>query len=232
MRKPSRKVTTLIFDLDGTLVEHIINFPLIKTFLIDLLEILGIPRDLFNPKENTLRLIENAEQYLVTQGSTLAQSKKIREKILEVIEVFEWDAARKTKILPQVEEVLDVLKQNFHLLVLTNVKTDIAKFTLNRFNLLSRFSEIFGRDSVPSMKPNNRGMQHLLSTLGIKPEEAAMIGDSVIDVLPANELGVLSIGIKTGISSGDEFTKVGPRYLLTSISELPEVLERENLKRQ
>jgi HAD superfamily hydrolase (TIGR01549 family) len=227
VRSTASSSHTVVFDLDGTLVEHIIDFTVIKDFLINFLGTLGIPEHIFEPEKNTQVLIASAEEFILRNGSTVEDTHRLRQKILETIEVFEWDAAKKTKVLPQVEPILKNLGKEYQLVVLSNVKTDIANFTLERFGLTSKFFQINGRDSVPNMKPNPSGLKHVLSSLPRASSKAVMVGDSTIDMIPAKELGILAIGVTTGISTRKDLEEAGANYVIPSLNDLPEILRYE-----
>lgn len=76
-------------------------------------------------------------------------------------------------------------------------------------------------------KPSRQFFQMALSDLGIKPEDAAMIGDDILtDVLGAQEMGMQGILVKTGKyrEENAKSTGVKPDMVLESLADLAEHL--------
>ena len=76
-------------------------------------------------------------------------------------------------------------------------------------------------------KPSRQFFQLALSDLGIRPEDAAMIGDDILtDVLGAQEMGMQGILVKTGKyrEENAKSTGVKPDMVLESLADLAEHL--------
>jgi len=76
-------------------------------------------------------------------------------------------------------------------------------------------------------KPSRQFFQLALSDLGIRPEDAAMIGDDILtDVLGAQEMGMQGILVKTGKYQEEiaKSTGVKPDMVLESLADLAEHL--------
>jgi phosphoglycolate phosphatase-like HAD superfamily hydrolase len=55
-----------------------------------------------------------------------------------------------------------------------------------------------------------------------------VVGDSRIDMRCALELGAIAVGLPTGVSSTKDLVNSGANYLVTSIRDLPSLIERIN----
>ena len=102
----------------------------------------------------------------------------------------------------------------------------VANQTLNALKLLkdSGINKYFDNfevsDSIGLEKPDKRIFLHVMNILKVSADECIMIGDRIDnDIIPANDLNIFSIRIKTG-----RFSYQNPR----NVSEKPK-LEIDNL---
>jgi phosphoglycolate phosphatase-like HAD superfamily hydrolase len=52
-----------------------------------------------------------------------------------------------------------------------------------------------------------------------------VVGDSVADMKCAKDLGAVAVGLPTGVSTPKELTDAGANYLITSIMDVPRLVE-------
>ena len=57
---------------------------------------------------------------------------------------------------------------------------------------------VYGGDSFEKKKPDPAGAQIILKELDARPDEAAMVGDSDVDMQTARNAGTLAIGVNYG----------------------------------
>jgi phosphoglycolate phosphatase-like HAD superfamily hydrolase len=67
-----------------------------------------------------------------------------------------------------------------------------------------------------------------LKVLGVNPEETMVVGDGVSDMKCARELNAVAVGLPTGVSSPKELISSGANYFITSITDLPTLIEYIN----
>ncbi|MHA1839712.1 MAG: HAD family hydrolase [Candidatus Ranarchaeia archaeon] len=218
-------ITTLIYDLDGTLVEFKLDIVGMKEVMISALTEQGVPRRYLRIDDPTSTLFKKSWNYLKGSGWPRDRFDILIQSILKDIEPFELEAAKATNLLEGVKEVLDHFRiEKYTQALLTNVPRPIAKLTLDRFNITNYFARIMGRDETLTLKPDPRGLGTLLRRLKVDSGEAVMIGDSVIDVLAAKANNVLSIGISSSANKRQELIESGSDIVLKEISELPSVI--------
>ena len=73
------------------------------------------------------------------------------------------------------------------------------------------------KDGVPT-KPAPEIIYNILGTLGVKTEEAVLIGDSDVDVMTAKNAGLDCIGCEWGFRGREELENAGAKY----IAEVPQ----------
>jgi phosphoglycolate phosphatase len=82
--------------------------------------------------------------------------------------------------------------------VVTSDQTSGAVEQLEWMGLRSYFTVIMGRDQVRNGKPHPEMTEAACRRLGIKPEEAVVIGDSNADMQMAKQAGAaLAVGLMT-----------------------------------
>jgi phosphoglycolate phosphatase-like HAD superfamily hydrolase len=67
-----------------------------------------------------------------------------------------------------------------------------------------------------------------LKALHVKPDEALVVGDGKSDMKCASDLKVIAVGLPTGVSTREDLMKAGANYLITSITDLPTLIESIN----
>ena len=97
--------------------------------------------------------------------------------------------------------MIDTLRQlqlsGMKLGVLSN-KFDAGVRTLARRHFLGLFDAVQGDAPPLPRKPDPTTLLQMLETLGVRPEDAAYVGDSQIDVQVARNAGVRAIGVSWG----------------------------------
>jgi len=117
------------------------------------------------------------------------------------MECYERVLLDTTRPYDGVPEALDALSART-LAVLTNKPGRLSRRLLDGLGLSARFRRVIGGDDVPAQKPDPAGLRLLLDEVGVSPQEAAMVGDSAIDVQTARACGVRAVGVSWGFDPG------------------------------
>ena len=98
---------------------------------------------------------------------------------------------QKTAVFPYTHEVLDYLKPNYRLHLITNGFNDIQSLKLASSNLAHYFEEVITSEHSGHLKPDPRMFRHALERTGATAAESLMIGDNLeCDVLGAYNSGI------------------------------------------
>jgi phosphoglycolate phosphatase len=62
------------------------------------------------------------------------------------------------------------------------------------------FTEIYGGNSFATKKPDPEGARKLLDEHHVRPEEAAIVGDSQVDVETGRNAGLWTVGVNYGFA--------------------------------
>lgn len=224
----ARGVDTLVFDLDGTLVEHNINYGEGRRRVVERIR-KSLP-DLFRrlPKGLSLERMRAYEIISLAESLSWEVANKARSIVYEEYEGVELEAVEKACLRPGVAEAVRELKQRGYKLgiVTNNARRPVDKL-LSRFPILRRADVVVTRDDAKALKPDPGGVLMALSLMGSRPLTSLMAGDSIIDVITARRAGVIPIGVRGGVSSAHELYKAGAYTIVDGVPELTKRLERE-----
>ena len=141
------------------------------------------------------------------------------------------EATRKTEIFPGVTETLRALRDmNLKIALCTISGEKATKHVLGRLGFEEFFDAVVPREAVSAVKPSSIHLKAVLDVLKVEPREAVLVGDSTKDIVCANSLKVLAVGVTTGLSSMDKLVQSGANYLASSATEIPDLILYLNKK--
>jgi putative hydrolase of the HAD superfamily len=135
-------------------------------------------------------------------------------------ELFPKERRARPLVYEQTFPLLNALKGNYKLLLLTNGSPDIQKEKIAGVPILAAyFDEIIISGQFGEGKPAIAIFQHALKLLNIEPTEGLMIGDKLTtDILGSNRIGMRNVWINHhGLVRTDE---IAPTYEISHISQL------------
>ena len=127
----------------------------------------------------------------------------------------------KSAVFPYTHEVLDYLKPNYRIHLITNGFNDIQGIKLASSNLTHYFEEIITSEHSGHLKPDPRMCRHALERTGATAAESLMIGDN----LECDVLGAYNAGIDQVYFNPDKrrhFNQI--THEISCLSELKEIL--------
>ncbi len=215
---------TLVFDLDGTLVD---TAPDLVASTNHVMDHLGLPR----VDEETLRpfvgygarhMIERAvgpaadrmtpaqheallARYLDYYGSHIAVGSRPFEGLLPLLDKFQAAGVK--------------------LAVCTNKMEGMSRLLLDALDMSRYFTAVAGRDTLRSAKPHPDALLGTIKLAGGDKARAIMIGDSGVDVATAKAAGVPVIGVSFGYTE-TPVREFSPDVVIDHFSELEPAIAR------
>jgi phosphoglycolate phosphatase-like HAD superfamily hydrolase len=221
------RIKAVVFDLDGTIVSFNIDYVTVRAEVRSLLIGQGLPASILQVNESIFDMLGKAEIFLRNSGKSERTVKEVRGKALAVAERYELEAARSTVLLPEAVGTLeDMRRMNLKVGLCTVNSKSATSYVLKRFGITECFDAVVPREAVRCVKPSGEHLEATLKALGVRAGEAVLVGDGARDMQCANELKVIAVGLPTGVSSKGELTAYGANYLISSLAELPKLVER------
>lgn len=224
LRLQTKEIGTVIFDLDGTLVD---SAPDIADALDELLQERGLePIGL----DGTRKLIGHGIPNLVKKALALRGQETEPDELASATSLFQqFYATRlpaKAVAYPGVAQCLETLKnEGWRLVVCTNKLEVFSRSILKGLNLDSYFEIVAGPDTFGVAKPNP---EHLLRALPEnRPSDyrVVMVGDSEVDIETAHAAHIPIIAVTYGYSK-TPLAELKPQGLTGNFSEVPKLVKQ------
>ena len=220
-------VRTVVFDLDGTLVDTAPDLINALNFVLDRE---GLPPVPLHSARNMIgagarRLIERGLE-LEGRAASVGDITRLTDDFIAYYAEHIADVSRPFEGL---ERALDDLgTRGFRFAVCTNKLEWLSKLLLDRLGLSARFSAICGADTFGISKPDPAILQQTLARAGGDISSAIMVGDAGPDIGVARRAGVPVIGVGFGYSEVP-IADLNPDRLINHMNELSAAVESLNI---
>lgn len=171
---------TIVFDLDGTLVDSAPD--LIGTLNVILQQegIAPLPLDEARP------FIGHGARRLMERGFAAQGHPPPAERMPGLFERFlahyNEHSADQTRPFPGAVQCLTELKAaGARLAICTNKLTSLSLPILEKLDLIDFFDAVIGADLAPAAKPDPRHLTHAIEAAGGRIDRAVMVGDASTD---------------------------------------------------
>jgi phosphoglycolate phosphatase len=216
---PMTSVPTIVFDLDGTLVDTAPDLINALNFILDRE---GLPPV---PLKSARNMIGAGARKLIERGLELegrnASIQDIGRLTTEFIDYYAAHIADVSRPFEGLESALDDLTgRGFRLAVCTNKLEWLSKRLLDELGLSPRFAAICGADTFGVSKPDPTILRQTIARAGGDPSSAIMVGDAGPDIGVARRAGIPVIGVTFGYTDVP-IADLEPDRLIDHMRELP-----------
>ncbi len=214
-----RKYDTILFDLDGTLLDSLEDM---KDSVNYVMGRLGFPE---HTLEEIRGFIGNGIRKLIERSVPAGTDDETCEKALEMYRAYYNDHCMiKTRPYEGISELLRQLKSEGRRLAIVSNKNAEAVEMMRLHYFRGIIDVAFGqKDSVPK-KPDPAMVSAALKELKAPPERAVYVGDSEVDIQTAVNSGLDCITCLWGFRSEEFLIEHGAETIVHSTEELREAL--------
>ncbi|PQD96291.1 pyrophosphatase PpaX [Pradoshia eiseniae] len=211
-----KKITTLLFDLDGTLINT--NELIIASFLHTL--------NHYYPNQYTR---EDVYEFI---GPSLLEtfSGLDLERAEEMIEHYrEHNHLHHDLLVEEYEGVYETIRElkerNYKVGIVTTKMRKAVQRGLLKGRLDSFFDVVVTLDDVKNPKPDPEPIELALKLIGSSAEETIMVGDNSHDILAGKNAGTKTAGVAWALKGRDYLEQYGPDYMLENMRDLLKIVE-------
>ncbi len=227
--QPASSVKTVIFDLDGTLLDTLQSLASCYNRILS--------KHGFKTHEtNAYRFFigNGARQCLMACLRASGELEGLPEDEIEVLlqdqrKDYEANWDREVTVYAGIPQLIEQLARvGFELAVLTNKDHDFAQACVQYFFPDHPFSVIQGFEPGIPHKPDPSGASAIAQKCGCSVAEMILIGDTRVDIETAAVAGMKSIGVLWGFRDRQELEAAGADYIVTEPDEVLSLLETKN----
>ncbi len=223
-------IQSVVFDLDGTLVEFRLDYAPIRREAIELIDHVDeIPKGMVSSEISIFGMLDKISMYLNGKEDSEIVIKNLRNELSKIADKYEMNAAQTTKMIPGAKETLQEIRSHqFKIGLFTTSGKAAMNHILERFDMQRFFDACVARDDAPKVKPNPSHLNYVLEILGSAPGQALVVGDTTLDIQCAKAAGVRSVGVLTGVHKLHQLEDAGANYVIKTLQELPPLILKMN----
>ncbi len=194
-------IKLVIFDLDGTLIDsrldlvHSVNAALRHIGRNEL------------PDDVIASYVGDGAPILIQRalGGEIVDEAMVRKGLEFFLSYYRAHKLDHTTVYAGIEEALRAIQDGTNgmprkLAVLSNKPVIPSRALVEALGLGKFFTQVYGGNSFATKKPDPEGARKLLEESGVRPEDAAIVGDSHTDIETGRNAGLWTVGVTYGFA--------------------------------
>jgi phosphoglycolate phosphatase len=215
-----KKLSGVVFDLDGTLVDsrrdiaEAANHALAKA---------GLPQ---LPHDELESYVGDGAPLLMARAARIdVKDSKTGLMVADFLDYYAEHPIDYTLPMPGALAALEALAA-LPLGICTNKPRRTSVAVLRGLGLEARFKGVVAGDDLPQRKPDPAPMHAAARLLGVPIAEVVMVGDGPQDVLSGRAAGAFTVGVRGGIQAFERLAASEPDLMIDTLAELPDAVSR------
>lgn len=212
--KDMKQYSTIIFDLDGTLLNTLKDLQLSVNYA---LEKNSYPT---RNADEVRRFVGNGIRKLVERAVPAHLSVADIDKVFKDFKVYyDAHATDNTALYDGIDKMLEVFNNECNLAIVSNKAQSAVDILWKRFfsdTVPIAVGDVEGQQRKPAPDSVFKVMNHF----NAKPEETLYVGDSEVDIETAKNAGIDCISVSWGFRDISELVRYGAKKIVNSPEEL------------
>lgn len=210
---------TIIFDLDGTLLDTLWDLTEATNYAL---------RECSYPErsyDEVRHFVGNGVEMLIRRAVPDGTNEDRIQEVLAIFKIFYMHNSRNnTKPYDGIIELLEHLKKKgFKIGVLSNKFDKAVKDLCNNY-FFGLIDIATGESANVPKKPSPIGVLKTIEELRANPDKTVLIGDSEVDIQTAKNAGIYSVGVLWGFRDEQTLIDAGADELVDSPERLEMIL--------
>lgn len=210
-------VDCVLFDLDGTLVETNIDFPLMKREMVSLAAEYGMDADQLEHLD-ILAIVDTTVEALYDDARD-HEAKEMRSRAMQILEDIEMRHAESTQEIPYARElVTELRRRRIQFGIVTRNCRGASWQSLRMVGIVP--DVLVCREDTVRHKPHPDPLRVALGIFGSHPGNSIMVGDHIMDVQSGKAAGMATIGLLKANRPPDFFDEIAPDFVARDLREV------------
>lgn len=211
-------IKACIFDLDGTVMDTISSIAYFVNYTLSKLGFGEIEEEKYK------YFVGNGRSNLLHRALDFwgADSEEMFQKACEIYDgAYESNFMYKTCAFDGIEEQIKKIKEKgIKVAVLSNKPDNVTRFIVEETFGKGFFDIVQGQIEGVPLKPSPESFLNISNSLGAKPQESVMIGDTNVDIKTGNNAGAHTLGVLWGFRKREELEEAGAEKIVETPSEI------------
>ena len=212
------RFSAILFDLDGTLLDTIPDLAGAANAMRHDLGLPPIAQDILATYVG--RGVEQLVTRALEHEGTPADPDRKAQALARYTEHYRQLNGRRSHPYPGVLDGLQAFRSaGCKLAVVTNKSTEFTGPLLRQQGLADFFEVVVCGDTCAHKKPDPMPVFHACTLLGVRPDQALFIGDSINDALAAQAAGMPMLALPYGYNEGRPVQSLPADAIVGSLAE-------------
>jgi 2-phosphoglycolate phosphatase len=214
------RVSGVVFDLDGTLVDSRRDIAEAANHALEKNGFSKLPHDELES------YVGDGAPLLVSRAARLdVTDERVRVIVADFLDYYAQHPIDHTPLMPGALQALDELR-SYVLGVCTNKPRRTSLAVIQGLQLEARFSGVVAGDDLPQRKPDPAPVVETARRMGVPVHEVIMVGDGPQDILSGRAAGAYTVGVRGGIQAFERLAAAAPDCMIDSLAELPAIVSQ------
>ena len=221
-------IKLVIFDLDGTLIDSRLDLVHSVNAALRHIQRPELPEDVI------ASYVGDGAPILIQRalGGEAVDEALIRKGLEFFLSYYREHKLDHTTVYPGIREALSSIQASNNgaprkMAVLSNKPVNPSRAIVEALGMSPYFSQIYGGNSFSTKKPDPEGALKLVSEAQVQPDQAAIVGDSHVDIRTGRNAGLWTVAVSYGFAP-HTLEVEAPDIEVDTPQELSKVFQSQN----
>jgi phosphoglycolate phosphatase len=218
----NRRIDLVIFDLDGTLIDSIVDIAGALNHVLRMHHHPAVSVD------DVRRMVGDGVSMLVRRalaevapGGGVIPDETVNDMAQTIWQYYVDHPCVDSEPFDGMVTVLDELAaRGIAIAVLTNKPGDVARALFDVLAMRSRFTDVIGDMDGFARKPSPEAVSVLMQRAGVSADRTLMVGDGIPDVGVAHAAGIASVACLWGYTPAEKLLAENPTHAIAKPQDL------------